>query len=159
MKEISKFKELIDTANSKPDSAALMTMITDVLDEHLYELQKENPALYWDVMHELHIKINGPHFDEKTATYAVSMMQNGDGTVGEHWTFAQTDEVAKSTGIVFDRFNNWDFYFVLNMMYSDYYSLFSLNTDTYISLAKAYLMDIDVSEGKAYKYWSFVVCS
>lgn len=34
--------------------------------------------------------INGPHFDEEHARYAVEGMENEDGTKGPHWTVEET---------------------------------------------------------------------
>lgn len=71
----------------------------------------------------------------------------------------QTTNAAKQAGIVFKRFNEYDFYFVLNMLYSDNYGVFGNDSNTYIQLAKAWLEDIDVAEGKAWRYYQKVVKS
>lgn len=43
--------------------------------------------------------INGPHFDEEHAHYAVEGMENEDGTKGPHWTVEETTSVANQMGI------------------------------------------------------------
>lgn len=50
-------------------------------------------------------------------------------------------------------FNRWDLYFVMNMLYSDYYNVLGSDTATYVKMSKAWFEDPDVSEGKAYRYY------
>ena len=88
------------------------------------------------------------------ATYAVSKLQNADGSVGMHWTKVDTDQVAASQGILFTEFSSWDWYYVLNMIYSDYYSVVGSDVNMYVALAKAWIMDVDAPKGKAFLYWS-----
>ena len=77
-------------------------------------------------------------------------MQNKDGTTGEHWSYEQTSPLA-------EQYDKWDFYAVLNMIYSDYYNP-RFDTNTYISLAKDWLNDKDVGSGKTLRYYMYVVC-
>jgi len=80
-------------------------------------------------------------------------MVNSDGTTGQHWAESDTTRVAKSVGVTFTDFNEWDWYFVMNMMYSDYYKIFGSTDSNYINLAKAFLEDADAPKGKAFYYW------
>ena len=77
-------------------------------------------------------------------------MKNKDGTVGEHWSYEQTSTLA-------EKHNKCDFYAVLNMVYSDYYNP-RFDTNTYVALARDWLDDKDVGEGKTLKYYMYVVC-
>jgi hypothetical protein len=68
---------------------------------------------------------HGPHFDEEHARKAVSKMENEDGSRGQHWSVEETSALANQYGIRFDsKFNKYDWYVALNMVYSDYYCLF-----------------------------------
>ena len=158
MDDISKYKKMVATAVASNDPS-LMNNINDVIDEFLCETECECSHCYWKLIRRLHCAVYGPHFDEKMAKYAVSQMMNDDGTKGEHWTPTNTLAVANSSNIVFTSttFNEWDWYFTLNMMYSDYFKYLASNTDAYVNLAKLYLNDADVPVGKAYRYWSYVV--
>lgn len=49
-----------------------------------------------------------------------------------------------------------DFYAVLNMIYSDYYST-KFDTANYIELAKDFIEDKDAEKGKVLKYYMFLV--
>lgn len=59
----------------------------------------------------------------------------------------------KQYGIKCIGFNRWDLYFVMNMLYSDYYNVLGSDTATYVKMSKAWFEDPDVSEGKAYRYY------
>lgn len=155
---MSKFKKLIDKAVADGDTKT-MHSLTAVIDEHLMELEAEYPDLYWEVVADLHEVVNGEHFDEAMATWAVSQMDNEDGTTGEHWTEMETSSVAASEGITFDKYNKWDWYYALNMWYSDFYMIIGNNVAMYVKFTKAWLSDKDVDGStKAWEYWSEIVC-
>ena len=44
----------------------------------------------------------------------------------------------------------------MNMAWSDFYPLFGTGTEPYAKYTKAFLNDKDVSEGKAYRYYTKV---
>ena len=65
---------------------------------------------------------HGPHFNEEHARKAVSKMENEDGTRGPHWSVEETTTLASQYGInLGSRFNRYDWFVALNMVYSDYY--------------------------------------
>ena len=88
------------------------------------------------------------HFTEDFAHYAVKHMKNVDGTQGEHWSVEQTNEVARK-----HNYNGClaDFYYLMNMFYSDYSHVIGSDADTYAKLAMAYINDPDGKEGRAVK--------
>lgn len=106
---------------------------------------------WWD----LYTFLYGSHFCERTAKKAVEGMKNKDGSYGESITKATSDETAKKLGIVFVHFNEWDWYYAVNMVASDYYGV--VDQATYYKIARAWLEDIDVPQGKAFRYWWKVV--
>lgn len=68
---------------------------------------------------------HGPHFDDEHARKAVSKMENEDGSKGQHWSLEETSALANQYGIRFDdKFNKYDWYVALNMVYSDYYRVY-----------------------------------
>lgn len=87
------------------------------------------------------------------AEKAVENFKNVDGTEGAHWSVEQIDDVIRQYGIKCIGFNRWDLYFVMNMLYSDYYNVLGSDTATYVKMSKAWFEDPDVSEGKAYRYY------
>lgn len=85
---------------------------------------------------------------------AVSEMINAGGTTGEKWSKERTDEAARIVGITE---NLWDFYYVINMYYSDYNTVIGEDITMAAKLSKAFIEDVDVPEGKAYRYYKYVV--
>ena len=150
-------KEIMDSVKNTPNSKEVMTEWQDIIIRLMNELKGMNPNVYQRFYDKFYRSVFGDHFSEELAMKAVMNMENIDGSKGEHWTIEQTTSVAKQYGVVFGTFNKYDWYYVLNMMYSDYYKLFNSSTDTYVKLAKAWLEDPDVEEGKAYRYYKEVV--
>lgn len=107
---------------------------------------------------------HGPHFNEEKARKAVSKMENEDGTRGPHWSIEETTSLANQHGIRLDeKFNKYDWFVALNMMYSDYCRVLvnitgSNNTKNYVELAKAWMADKDIDEGKMWFYYVYVMC-
>ena len=152
-------KQLYEEVRNKDDALNIFNEWVNIFNELLTDLKIENPKIEKMVSNDLYVSVYGEHFDKETSHAAVAGMQNTDGSVGEHWDLEQTTNAAKQAGIVFKRFNEYDFYFVLNMLYSDNYGVFGNDSNTYIQLAKAWLEDIDVAEGKAWRYYQKVVKS
>lgn len=106
--------------------------------------------MYKHVEYKLYKMVYGEHLSKELAHKWVSKMENKDGTRGAHWTMEQTDQYAGTH-------NKCDWYAVMNMIYSDYYSP-KFDTATYIELAKDWINDADVEEGKTLRYFMHVVC-
>lgn len=106
----------------------------------------------------------GPHFNDEHARKAVSKMENEDGTRGPHWSIEETTSLANQYGINLNgRFNRYDWFVALNMVYSDYYKVIvnisnSNNPKHYVEFAKAWMNDKDIDEGKMWYYYIYVMC-
>jgi len=100
----------------------------------------------------------GCHFTPERLILAFNTMENKDGSMGAHWAQEDTDSVAVQVGLDFGtlNYNNYDFNYVLNMVYSDYFKTTRTLND-YVDLALDYLNDLDGVEGKAYRYWKKVI--
>lgn len=90
-------------------------------------------------------KEHGPHFNEEYARKAVMKMENEDGTRGPHWSLEETTTLASQYGIALgSKFNRYDWFVALNMVYSDYYRVImnikttEYNVGTVISVSNAY---------------------
>lgn len=121
---------------------------------HVERKEKDNDGFAWqDIDAEHHPE----HLSKADAELWTSHMKNSDGTVGAHWTFEQTQDVAKQRNITCDQN---DFWAVMNMMYSDYCQVAKRQSvDTpgfYADMAKAFLEDTDAVDGKAYLYWDCI---
>ena len=86
---------------------------------------------------------------EELAKKAVAKMKNVDGTCGEHWTYEQTSQLADQQGIRCKA----DWYYVMNMLHSDFAEILGSDTNNYVRMAKAYINDPDASEGKVLDAW------
>lgn len=146
-----KIKKLIEEAYEKKLPEEKIEEMADKISAVIHGIDEEEQR---SLVEDLDFIIYGPHFTKEKAMYAVSQMVNEDGTTGQHWTCEETRSVAESKGVIFanERFNEYDWYYVLNMLYSDYYNILGNNTDNYAKMALAWLRDKDAPEGKAKKY-------
>lgn len=85
-------------------------------------------------------------------------LHNEDGTKGPHWSMDQVKQVMSQKGVKMDPMEFW---VILNAMYSDYCGVLKKhnvnNMDFYVDLAKAWLGDKDAKEGKAARYFQYIV--
>lgn len=116
----------------------------EILESMFKELERRCPDLYKKTFIKLHEKTYGKHFDDELAHYAVAAMHNVDGTHGEHWSKRQTDSVASQLNVE----QLADFYYLMNMFYSDYQNLFGSSDEIYAKMAKAAIEDPDAPEEK-----------
>lgn len=94
------------------------------------------------------------HFTPQTLKVANSKLMNEDGTSGAHWTLEETNRVMKENNIIQnEKFNQFDFNYVMNMIYSDYSQLLGNDTMNYVKMAKFFLNDKDAPIGKAMRYY------
>ncbi len=121
----------------------------EIICSALEKLKLHCPDLFYYTLYELHCVAYGPHFDECLAKLAVSKMQNVDGTTGEHWSMEQTNQLAEQHGIK----HKADWYYALNMIYSDFSNAVPNETSTFVKMAKAYMCDPDAPNGKVLDLW------
>lgn len=124
------------------------------IDRMFMELKEKNHEMYEELEEELYEDVYGCHFNEWMLEKALSKMHNEDGTMGGHWTVEQTTDVAKQHGITFDSFNKYDWNYVMNMIYSDYYGAIPNDVSYYAKMSKKFLEDKDGHKGKAYHYYT-----
>ena len=131
--------------------------LRDFIDDAMSMIKETHEDLYEDLEMYLYKELYGCHFSDWMLEKATSKMINEDGTTGPHWTVEQTTSVARQNGISFDTFNEYDWNYVMNMVYSDYYGAVSNSVDSYMKLARRFLMDKDAKEGKALHYYLAMV--
>ena len=134
-------------------NAASPAQLKEFADDALSMLKETNPETYKELERYLYKEVYGLHFNEWLLNEATKNMKNEDGSTGAHWNLEQTTSVARSNDIRFTNFNEYDWNYVMNMMYSDYYGAVPNDTNTYIRLALKFLEDKDAKEGKAYCYY------
>lgn len=117
--------------------------------EALEKIRWQCPDLFWRTAEKLHEIAYGSHFDEELSKMAVSKMKNTDGTSGGYWTYEQASQLADQHGI----HEKGDFYYVMNMLHSDYAEILGSDVNNYVRMAKAYMCDPDAPDGKVLKLW------
>lgn len=137
------------TLIAKATDAQLREFTTDVLSM----LKETHHDLYDELELHLYKDIYGKHFSDWLLEKATKDMINEDGTTGPHWTVDQTTSVARNAGITFKEYNEYDWNYTMNMLYSDYYGSVPNDTETYAKMAKKFLLDKDAKEGKALCYY------
>lgn len=144
---MTKFKELIEKyVNGSSDED--MRKLTHKIDCFVEEVREMRPEMVDCFLMKIDLILN-PSFTKETAKYAVSEMKNKDGTTGEHWDYNTTTHVLESKKY---NFKPCDWYYVLNMIYSDYYKS-GRSDETYIEMAFDFLEDKDSVENKAKRYY------
>ena len=137
-------KEIVEKGNTSD-----MEYLEEIMNDLLCELKDTNYTWYKNIELEMYKRLYGNHLNEDLARKWVNSMDNKDGTKGQHWTIEQTNPLAENL-------NRYDFYAVLNMMWSDYYNP-KFDTNTYIELAKDWINDSDVGDCKTLMYYFYVV--
>lgn len=135
-------------------------LVTDCKPEHeeslrklfvdaMEDLEHYDEAAHKEIECELYKMVYGNHLNEDMAKEWVSNMKNKDGTTGEHWTIEQTSQYM-------GEYNKYDWYTVMNMIYSDFYSP-KYSTNDYVTLADDWLSDKDAKPDKLLNYYRYIV--
>lgn len=148
------FRKLMEEA-SKTASRETMTKWGDFLCKLMDHLKESHHEIYEEYYIEFYEMNYGEHLNEHLAKKWVDSMKSANGN-GEHFSKTDADNYAKQIGLTFNGYNDWDWYAILNMVWSDYSGVLGNNLDSYIRLAKATIEDIDV-KNKAFKYYLYVV--
>lgn len=133
----------------KSDGAKIKHVFDYVIDS-IEDMKSTNEKAYWQARLGLHEAIYGCHFNKSLAHCAVDGMQNVDGTCGEHWTCEQTKSLLDGNRLTI---NEWDFYYLMNMLYSDYQEILGSDATNYVKMALAYVNDPDADKGKIFRIW------
>lgn len=155
MKHFDVLLEKVNKFSKNTGDWSSMSYIFDKMISHYSEYHVEE---FKDIFLKLYTKTFNYTFDADMVTLSVSNMKNKDGTIGAHWSLDQVRDVIASKKIdVVSSYNEFDFYYVISMMYSDYYNE-NLTPDEvvdyYVDLSLDFLEDVDsVGKYKAMRYW------
>lgn len=125
-------KELWQAMEGNP---TLQKQFYEAVMKSVGEMRYSNQDAYIKAMLMLHESVFGKHFNENLSKHAVAEMDNVDGTKGEHWTLAQTTQLLNSNNL---KYNKYDWYYLLNMLHSDFSKILGEDTKLYLNMAKAY---------------------
>nr|DAT91041.1 MAG TPA: hypothetical protein [Caudoviricetes sp.] len=137
--------ELYKSIMSDPEKKQATEKTFIFMARKMKETCREDYKKAFLIMHEA---LYHGHFCERLAKKAVSDMKNVDGTTGGKWSKEETDKVMQQYGVHAD---SNDFYYVMNMMISDYEKVLNTDAGTYAKMADAYLNDPDAPKDKALK--------
>ena len=132
---------------------ANLEQLREYLTRELYKVKERDYEMYEELELDLYKEVFGCHFNDWLLEKALRNLVNEDGSVGGHWTLDQTSDVARSMNIQFKDFNEYDWCYVMNMLYSDYYGAVPNDTSLYAKMAYKFLSDKDTDKGKALRYW------
>ena len=140
MKVEKYIRQIVEAENNEE-----MEALEEVFYKTLRYLQDACPKMYDEVYMDIYIIANGECITKEDAMdYVEDMMP-----YGEHWTYEQTTQVGRQSGIGFDKFSEPSFYWTMNMLYNDYSEVLGGEASMYIKLAKAFLLDEDAPSGDA----------
>lgn len=109
---------ILDQIKRHPSPTEALTKLGKAMDKHEDNLlEKGFRILKSELCANVYEAINGPHFDEEHAKYAVEGMENEDGSKGPHWTVEETTSIANQMGINLksEKHNKWDWYVAMKL--------------------------------------------
>lgn len=123
--------------------------------EHLTDITNDfiekpyDKALFFDKIENVFCKF----LTEKQAKDLVSKMINEDGTKGEKWSMEIIKQVWTHPEES-DKYNFAEVYYTMNMVYSDYFTMYKEQTELYIEHTYLFLTDKDFQkEGISKAKW------
>lgn len=150
---VKKYIERILASNSEDNEEKLVGYLC----ESIRKLKSYDKKAYEDLEEQLYVVLYGYSLNDELCEKWVENMQNNDGSKGEHWKIKDTTQVAQQVGIKFDEnLTEYEWWAVMNMIYSDYYGTVPNDVLTYSKMAKAFVEDKDAKKGKLYRYYKCI---
>lgn len=137
----------------KHGSESQMEELKDVLIDLIDDVKKDDKQEYKAIEIRLYHILYGDKLCEKYAKEWVKKLERNDGGTGEKWSVEQTESVRQNYAPQADK---WEWYAVLNSIYSDYYHEKFDNT-IYYQLAKDFITDKDAVRDKVLAYYMYIV--
>ncbi len=137
----------------KTSSESNMRDFLCVLSSFVEDMRNHHPKEVEDML-EASEEALSPFLTHQEAEDIVAGFVNKDGTKGQHWTLEQTKEAAAKHAVDLEGsyFRCYDWFALLNMIYSDNYSP-NWPVDTYVELAKNFVMDEDFDKPGKVKWY------
>lgn len=124
--------------------------VKNFVSDFMARLECLMPQAYEELMLELHKNVYGSHFSKALACKAVSELEDSNGVKGGKYSLEEVNKIRRDYNI---DLNEYDFYFAINMLYSDYSKLLNNELSSYVKMTCLFLEDEDAPEGKALKYY------
>lgn len=123
-----------------------MQELGDMLAEIIYSMKESHYELYEKYKKRLYVMAYGYTLTNEMADKIVADMT----PYHTHWSKEQTTEVMQNSGLKFDEN---DFFVVMNMAYNDYYDLFGDDVESYVKFSSLFLSDPDQKPHKVFDYF------
>lgn len=144
--------KMYEKVKGTPQWDKTMDMMIKCFDNVLTDMKEMHPDKYKEIKNKLYIAINGYHFNEEMLDDTYRNMVSDDGSKVPRWSLSDTTQWARNSGISFRNFNEYDWNYVMNMLYSDYCVVLGDNSMSYVKMAEKFLNDKDAPDGKALRY-------
>lgn len=141
---MGKYKEWV---HKLPEKQEIMEKLTDITDDFVESIKITHPQKYNNFLDKVKQLYDEGHFTEDNLIKAKEITGN------DHFTLEDTTKYAKEAyEINFDNesFNEYDFNFIVNEMYSLFHPIYKEEMDKYTELALAWL---DHNAGKTFWYF------
>ena len=126
---------------------------------HITDGTPQSAIPHYENVHE---KNKSKYLTDEQIKMWVNNFENEDGTTGEHWNIETTTNAGNKYGINFNEIRPIEFWLILNMKYSDMYSLaikYNINSvEFYVDLVKCFINDKDTInyKEKLYIYYNHI---
>ena len=127
-----------------------MHRLSEILEDTLEMLERENPQISKKYQMELYTMAYGKMLTRQMAEEIVSNMK----PYRMRWTFEDTQALQNQYGI--DNIRNADFFVVINSAYNDYRDLFGEDIENYIKFTIDFISDEDAKDGKVFTYFTTI---
>ena len=127
-----------------------MHRLSEILEDTLEVLERENPQISKKYQMELYTMAYGKTLTRQMAEEIVSNMK----PYRMRWTFEDTQQLQNQYGI--DNIRNVDFFIVINSAYNDYRDLFGEDIENYIKFTIDFISDEDAKDGKVFTYFTTI---
>lgn len=144
--------KMYEKVKGTPEFDKAMTEMVKCFDDVMTHMKEVYPDKYKEIKSHLYVAFNGWHFNEDMLKDTYENMVSDDGSPVPKWTVQETSNVGRSSGVSFKDFNEYDWNYVMNMIYSDYCEVLGDNVMSYVKMANKFLNDKDAPEGKALRY-------
>ena len=124
--------------------------LKNFVSDFMTRLECVMPQAYEELMLELHKNVYGFHFSKGLALKAVSELEDSNENKGGKYSLEEACKIRRDYNI---SLNEYDFFYVLNVMYSDYSKLLNNDLVSYVKMVSLFLKVEDAPEGKALKYY------
>lgn len=149
-------KEEVRNARARGiSSEKLLDMLACTVDSMIEDMEESNPEVYEKIIHEIHEKITGPHYDKAWADIEVQNLEytnrEKQHASGPHWTMEQVLEATRGKSFPSNT-TEWDKYVAYNAAYADFCTKFDDQQILDIAFLFFFADEDWTSEGKIWHY-------